>query len=399
MRYVVLTASIVLQVCLGGLYAWSAFVPALRAAHGLSTAQTQFIFGVLIATFTVVMVAAGRLQERFGPRPVAMVGGVLFGAGYLAAGFSDGSFLSLTACIGLLAGAGTGFCYVCPLAACVRWFPSHKGLVTGLAVAGFGGGAVLLASWADALLARGLDVLAVFRWIGLTYGAAILAAACALSVPARRFGGARRRGPTAAALFRDRVFWALALGMFAGTFAGLLVVGNLKPMAAAAGVAPWWAALAIGAFAVGNATGRITWGFLADRLGSRAIPLSLAFLVAATLCLLGVRRWDLAFAGGAMLVGFGFGACFVVYAAHVASRYGPDRVGTVYPPVFLAYGLAGIVGPAAGGFLLDLTGTPLAGLVLSAAVAAVGATAARRLLRPSAGAVRLWSAGAAVRPS
>ncbi|HOF17930.1 MAG TPA: MFS transporter, partial [Phycisphaerae bacterium] len=311
----------------------------------------------------------------------------------------DGSFLSLTACIGLLAGAGTGFCYVCPLAACVRWFPSHKGLVTGLAVAGFGGGAVLLASWADALLARGLDVLAVFRWIGLTYGAAILAAACALSVPARRFGGARRRGPTAAALFRDRVFWALALGMFAGTFAGLLVVGNLKPMAAAAGVAPWWAALAIGAFAVGNATGRITWGFLADRLGSRAIPLSLAFLVAATLCLLGVRRWDLAFAGGAMLVGFGFGACFVVYAAHVASRYGPDRVGTVYPPVFLAYGLAGIVGPAAGGFLLDLTGTPLAGLVLSAAVAAVGATAARRLLRPSAGAVRLWSAGAAVRPS
>jgi MFS transporter, OFA family, oxalate/formate antiporter len=81
-KYFILLASVLIQICIGGLYAWSEFVPALKRSYGLSTAQTQLIFGSLIAVFTLSMVVAGRLLSRFGPRWIAAFGGLAFGGGY-----------------------------------------------------------------------------------------------------------------------------------------------------------------------------------------------------------------------------------------------------------------------------------------------------------------------------
>jgi len=138
-RYLNLLASVLIQLCLGGIYAWSGFVPQLNASYGISVAQTQLVFGVSIAMFTGAMVWSARLVEHRGPRVVASIGGVLFGLGYLTASFSGGHFPVLLLGIGVLAGIGTGFGYSCLLPNCMRWFPDHKGLVTGVAVAGFGG--------------------------------------------------------------------------------------------------------------------------------------------------------------------------------------------------------------------------------------------------------------------
>ena len=130
-RYLTLLASVLIQLCLGGIYAWSEFVPGLNASYGVGVAQTQLVFGVSIAAFTGAMVWAARLVERRGPGFVATVGGVLFGLGYLTASFSGGTFFVLLLGIGVLAGIGTGFGYACPLPTCMRWFPDHRGLVTG----------------------------------------------------------------------------------------------------------------------------------------------------------------------------------------------------------------------------------------------------------------------------
>ncbi|HSV99013.1 MAG TPA: MFS transporter [Sedimentisphaerales bacterium] len=381
-RYIILLAAVLIQVCVGGLYAWSSFVPALHASYGLSTAQTQFIFGGLIAVFTISMVYAGRLLNRRGPRLVASIGGILFGVGYLVGSFSHGSFSLLLLGISLVAGVGTGFCYVCPLVICVKWFPTRKGLVTGIAVAGFGGGAVLLASLAEVLFSQDWDVLAIFRLVGLFYGAAILAAATVLeSPPAIRERTSPIAAPALHLLWRDRSFWGLALGMFCGTFSGLLVIGNLKPLALSCGIAPGLAATAISLFALGNAVGRIIWGWVADRLGPWAITSSLALTVAA-LSLLGlVCAAPTGLLGASFLVGFCFGACFVVYAAQVSSRYGPDGFGSVYPLVFLAYGLSGIVGPWIGGWLYDATGRYAPAIMVSLAVVAIGLGGSSWLLR------------------
>jgi OFA family oxalate/formate antiporter-like MFS transporter len=379
-RYIVLAASLAIQVCLGGVYAWSEFVPPLTEEHGLTTVQTQAVFGTTIAVFTIAMVFAGRLQERHGPRLVAAAGGVLFLVGYAVAWASGASFAGLLAGIGVLAGAGIGFGYVCPLATCMKWFPGRRGFVTGVTVAGFGAGAIVLANAANALFEAGWAVPPVLLAVGLVCGSVILLAAALLFTPARPEGHVDSPHPAFADLARQRAFWALVVGMFAGTFAGLLVIGNLKPMGLAEGVGASAATWAISAFAVGNALGRITWGVLSDRFGGVTMPASLLVLAAAVAAL-GVATGPASFVLLAAVTGFGFGSCFVVYAARVAALYGVHLVGAIYPLVFLAYGLSGITGPVVGGWLYDSSGTYLVATYSAALLAAAGAVAAGSLAR------------------
>ncbi len=380
MKYLILLASVVIQICLGGVYAWSSLVPALKESVHLSTAQTQIIFGVLFATFTVSMVVAGRLLDHLGPRVIAGIGGLFFGAGYLLASFSGGHLAVMLVGISLLAGVGTGFGYVCPLATCMKWFPDKRGLVTGISMAGFGGGAVLLAGLAEHLLSQGVHVLMVFRWIGIGYGVALLVASGMLSFPDAGKGVRPRRAPVAKALLRDPFFLSLVLGMFCGTFAGMLVIGNLKPIGLAAGISAVSASAAIGAFAIGNASGRIVWGWISDRTDHRMIPVKLAAL-GLPLALLAWMNSPTPFIVVSFAVGFGFGACFVLYAAQVAVRYGLARVGGVYPIVFLAYGVAGLVGPVLGGWLYDTTASYTPAIAVSCGVVAVGFVGSILLLR------------------
>ncbi|HOE66003.1 MAG TPA: MFS transporter [Candidatus Hydrogenedentes bacterium] len=383
MRAVILLASVCIQMCIGGLYAWSSYIHPLRVSYGLSTAQTQLIFGGLIAVFTVSMIYAGLLLEQRGPKLVAGIGGVLFGSGYVMASLSGGSFLWMCLGISVVAGIGTGFCYVCALAMCMGWFPERKGVATGVGVAGFGGGAVLLSRLVDLLFEQNMDVLVVLRWVGVAYGAIILGAAFLLkSAP---FGG---RPPSDSPLIRrdlmqDRFFWALVVGMFCGTSAGLLVIGNLSPIALAIGLPPAVATTAVGAFAIGNAGGRIVWGWIADKSGPGVITLSLAVLAATIVGLLPMPTRSGNFPALAMAVGFGFGGCFVVYATQTASRYGVDRVASIYPLVFLAYGVGGIVGPWVGGCLYDMTESYTPAVVAGVGIVLLGLLASAWLIRTS----------------
>ncbi|MHB1462074.1 MAG: OFA family MFS transporter [Armatimonadota bacterium] len=379
-RYSVLAASITIQLCLGGVYAWSVFVTPLRTDYGLSTAQTQLIFGVMFAVFTMVMVFAGRWQENRGPRLVAAAGGLVFGCGYLLASMSGGSYPLILLGVGVIGGAGIGLCYVCPLATCVKWFPQSKGLVTGLAVAGFGGGAILLTMGAGALIERGYNVLEVFRVIGLTYGTVLVACALLLRTP----DGCQHQPKQSILLrliLRQSSFWSLALGMFCGTFSGLMVVGNIKPIGVSAGLNPEQADLAVMTFALGNTVGRILWGTIHDKIGRIAIPMSLMVLCLAVDIILPSASSIPTYALAVALAGFGFGACFVVYAAQAATEFGPNAIGQVYPIIFLAYGLSGVLGPPAGGALFDQTGSYSAAMGAAATITALGIVASSLLSR------------------
>jgi len=373
-RVLVLVASVVIQACLGGVYAWSVFVPPLRSECGLSAAETQTIFGWTIASFALAMIVAGRLQDRRGPRLVAAVGAVLYASGYLVGSVSGGSFGWLLLGIGGLSGAGIGFGYVCPLATCIKWFPAHKGLITGVSVAGFGGGAIVLSWFAEWMFSQGLGVLEVFRSIGLLYGMVLLAGAAFLTVPpGSEPSGAAGVSLPLGRLLRERDFWAPVAGMFAGTFAGLLVVGNLKPIALAGGLSAGVASTGVGVLAVGNALGRVVWGRVYDKLGVLAMLGSLAFLGVWVVGLLLAGTHALVYMILCAMVGFGFGACFVLYAAYVAAAYGNEVFGRIYPLVFLAYGVSALVGPALGGWLFDLTGTFDGAIVIASLLSLAGA--------------------------
>jgi OFA family oxalate/formate antiporter-like MFS transporter len=369
-RYLVLAAALLIQVCLGGVYAWSVFVPWLMADHGLTTTQTQAVFGTTIAVFTVVMVYSGRIVERRGPRVLTAIAGVLFAGGYAVASLSGASFPGLIVGIGILAGAGIGAGYVCPLTVSMKWFPDHKGLITGITVAGFASGAVVLSVGAQRLWTAGLSAPQILLAVGLVYGAIIVLSGLMLAVPPTQADQGTRIKVWP--VVRQPLFWSLVIGMFSGTFAGLLIIGNLKPLALSEGISAPAATAAISAFAFGNAAGRIVWGWLYDRVGQPVIPASLLVL-GATVAALTLARNDAAFILCAAAVGFGFGACFVVYAAHVAARWGAAAVGAVYPLVFLAYGLSGIMGPLTGGWLFDTTSSYVPAITVAAVLTTVSA--------------------------
>ncbi|MGH0052805.1 MAG: MFS transporter [Sphaerochaetaceae bacterium] len=361
-RWIVLIAGVVIQTILGGIYAWSTLTPWLVESYGISNAESGFVFGLSIAVFTLVMVYSGRLLAKKGPRLPALLGAICYLLGYLIASYSHGSFFLLLLAVGIVAGSGIGFAYVVPLSVGMQWFPRHKGLVTGLAVGGFGGGAVILASIVKTARYSSLTLNQFFLVYGLISGVLLFLASLLLFTPetAPEKDG---NGPHVIAHSSKKPMLLSILGMFCGTFAGLFLVGNLAPYALSRGLNEESAILSVMLFSIGNLTGRIIWGHIFDKIGYRAIPWSL--LLASLFY--GVLRFALGsfvFLGSVFVLGFLFGSQFVLYAGYLSRMYGVRTFSKRYPLVFLSYGFAGIVAPGVGGWMADSSGTYNTAVVL-----------------------------------
>lgn len=353
-RWIILIAGCFIQTILGGVYAWSTFVPYLHKEYELSMGLCGVIFGTTILTFTTTMIFAGRVLLKKGARFTASISAVLFMLGYLVASFSGGSFGLLLLGLGGIVGCGIGFGYVCPLSVGMKWFPESKGFVTGVAVAGFGAGAILLSSVAEYFLLHGTDVLSFFRAFGIVAGITLFGGACLLREPPAVKGCATVTGNRS--LIFSWPFYVNVIGIFAGTFAGLLLIGNLTPIVMNMGFSEQQAAVAVSVFAVGNGLGRVVWGKLFDHVHYKSIPLSLlAFALAAGVLLLSPTSWGLMLT--VCLIGFCFGANFVLYASAISRFFSTAHFPYLYPICFLAYGIAGIMGPGMGGFIAERTGS------------------------------------------
>jgi MFS transporter, OFA family, oxalate/formate antiporter len=373
-RYaVIITASILIMLCAGAVYAWSIFVAPLQSEFGFTTTQTQLVYGLIIVIFTLAMLFVNKVLRKFGPRVTALIGAALFFAGYMTASFSHGNLWILILGMSALSGTGMAFGYVTVLNNLVRWFPRHQGLATGLAVSGFGGGAILLSQIARPLLANGWQVLDIFRTVGLIYGVLFLAGSLLLTAPAWYKAGAAESKVEVGKLLKDKRFWVIFYVFFAGTFAGLLFNGNLKPIGQSYGVSGGAAVLAISLFSIGNAAGRILWGQIHDMIGGRKSVITALSLVSVCMMLLLVfSRNDISFMIMAFLLGLNFGSNFVTYAADCCKIWGVARLDIIYPAVSIAYGIAGIAGPIVGGMIRDLTGTYYAAIIAGAVVCLTG---------------------------
>ncbi len=375
-RAINVLAAVLIMCCSGSVYAWSIFVAPLRSSYGLSSAQTQLIFGCIIASFSITMLFVSRIERRLGPKVTALIGAGLFSAGYLMASFSGGNVILILLGISVLSGAGMGFGYVTVLTTLVKWFPDRKGLATGIAVAGFGSGAILLSRIAQPALNGGWPVTDIFRLIGIIYGVIFALSALFISAPAADNKATVEKPVSLRSMAGDKRFWVLCYTFFAGSFAGLMFIGNLKPIGLSQGISDNAAVLAIVLVSVGNAAGRILWGQIYDKIGGkRSVAIALALLSLFTLALLSGTNSDIAFLALCLVIGLCYGANFVLYASDVSNIYGIYQLGIIYPVVSLAYGISGIAGPLAGGMLFDITSYYFLPIILSAVICATGLAA------------------------
>jgi OFA family oxalate/formate antiporter-like MFS transporter len=355
-RIRILLAAVVMQMCLGATYSWAVYVQPLRALTGLLQGTVQLPFTVFYFVFPATMMGAGTLLPIMGPRRCALAGGLLFGGGWLLAGLGEGHFGLTVAGIGVLGGLGVGLAYIVPIATCIQWFPQRKGLVTGIAVAGFGGGAALVSKGAGLLMhGAGLSPFATFHVLGVVYALLVTLAGAQMRFPPgaapRPSGG---RALAAAAIVGEGRFWVLYLAMIGGLAAGFSVNANLRelfPGDSAAGVN------AVAVFAAANALGRVAWGALFDRW--RVAP-ALQCNLAAQALLLACAPLVLTSAAGltffAALAGFNYGGVLVLYAAAVARQWGAERVGQVYGWLFSA-NIPAAAAPMLAGYCYDRSGS------------------------------------------
>lgn len=403
-RSAVVVGAVLIQLCLGAIYAWSVFTPALTEA-GWSKVQTQIVFSVGLAMFAIVMVAAGRKLGTWGPRRLAVAGGLTLGAGYVIAGLGGGtSFWTVLLGVGVVGGSGIGLAYVVPIAVGMRWFPDHKGFITGAAVAGFGFGALgwvkLAGEWGNLIVDRGLG--ATFVIYGVAFAVLVLAGSTVMRMPPAGWLPAGYTPPQAAAgsggeefrprqMLRTPQFHLISLTFMVSAGAGLMSIGLMKlyPIEAltANGVSAAEASAIAGTamavfFSLANGIGRLAWGTLSDRLGRKRSVVIMAasqgvFLFAFTV--MAGNQYLLYL--GAALIGFNFGGNFALFPALTADEFGDGAVGRNYPWVFLSYGIGGIVFPILGGWLGDLGNFPLAFAICGAACL-VGALASFLVFPP-----------------
>ena len=393
----VIGGALLIQLSLGAIYAWSVFAKPLQGA-GWSTAATQWPFTVGLVSFALVMVYAGRKLYTLGPRKLTAVGGVMLGTGYFLAGATGGeSFWPVLIGVGLLGGAGIGLGYVVPIAVGMQWFPDKKGLITGIAVAGFGLGAMiwvkLAGTWGGLIANYGIGN--TFMIYGVIFTGLVLLGSLWMNFPPNfkppqpeHKGG--KFDFRSQEMIRTVDYWSIFSTFAIGATAGLMCIGLMKQFPSQALVANGMPELAADAtagtamviFAIFNAIGRIGWGRISDSIGHAVncdhhgrkkslvlMAASQGLFVIAFPYFAGIEYTLYLFAA---LIGFNFGGNFALFPAITTDTFGHKFFGQNYGYVFLAYGVGGTVGPMLGGYLGDM-GNFLLAFIISGSLSLIAA--------------------------
>ncbi len=388
-RWYIAAAAVVMQLCLGTVYAWSVFKKPLMAAHGWSETQTQVTFMICIGMIGVCAALGGRLMDKTGPRKVATIGGVMFGLGTMLAGLADhtGNVFLLYLGFGFIGGGGNGLAYVTPIATLIRWFPDRRGLVTGLAVMGFGAGAFFMGQIAPAMINH---ISIAKTWT--IFGAIFLVVTVAMArffknppagwlprgfVPKAASAATASSSWTFSEAFSTRQWWMLWTIFFLNISAGVGLLSQLSPLAqdiqrdiirdpAALAVA---GGIVVSIASLFNGLGRLLWAWLSDSTGRKAVFI-IMFISEALLYLALPQIKNVAlFTAMACYLLACYGGGFSVMPAFVADSFGPAHVGRIYGAILTAWGAAGVVGPLVfarlkGSAIYVAAGMLLVGLLL-----------------------------------
>ena len=389
---------------IGGLLMGTGFIYAGLMSNAIVFYLAHALFAGVV-TVLILMVFhtfLGHLGDesvivRYAPMGImttCIVAGIMMGNQYVGKVAEMDQLLLLWGTIGFMAGAGIGFAYVCPIAALVKWFPEHKGLVSGVAVAGFGLGAYLFSQTWGALGYIGKQgIFPFFIMHGVVCIVAVTAGALLLSNPPSTAPVANKTilpDSTWQETLKDPAFYLLWLMFFSGAMAGLMVIGIIKVFAGEQLVAaareagrtlsaPETSALmlkgaaAVGLLAIFNAVGRVVWGFISDRIGRTPTFVAMFLLQAGIMFFLAGMKTEASLSIGAALVGFNFGGNFALFPSATADMFGAKNLGANYGWVFTSYGIAGVVGIAVGNFAKVLTGSYAAAFTLAAVLCLLSA--------------------------
>jgi len=370
-RWWIATAAVIMQVCLGSVYAWSVFTKPLMAAEGWSLTRVSATFPLAMSCLGIGTVIGGLWQDRVGPRIVSAVAGILYGCGFLIAALATSmhSLYGIYAGYGVFCGLGMGMGYICPVATITKWLPDKRGLMTGAAVMGFGAGALVMSPIAARIIIAA-GVPAAFVTFGIAYLVLIVAAAQFYVDPPRGWHpegwepasavskAASKKDYTVSEALRTGRFWLLWVMISLNTSAGISIMSQASPLTQQQVHADaLQASTIVGIISVFNAFGRVFWAWVSDLIG-RAQVYFLLFAIQIFLffALPGIHEIAL-FGVVVCAIALCYGGGFGVMPSFTADFFGSRYMGGIYGWILLGWGFAAIPSPFMIAAVRERTGT------------------------------------------
>ncbi|MCP3944446.1 MAG: OFA family MFS transporter [Desulfobacteraceae bacterium] len=377
--WLVTAATMGLGILGGVLYVWSVFKVGIPDTWGWSNAEKALPYSVMAIIFSLVMIPAGQLQDRYGPRPMVMVGGFLAGLGCIIAGLGGNTVWTYILGFGIVTGTGVGFAYAALTPAAIKWFPREKtGFIAGLVVAGNGFAPMILAPLAAFLL----NFYSVTNSAGevekgvalsmVTVGGLIWLVSACLSwfvynpppgfvpisiVPVQTWKEEQKI--LLGDMLKELQFWLFFVMFFSGASAGLVFISVAADLGAKA--LGEWTFFTVVVLSLGNTMGRIIAGIVSDKVG-RQVTLMGQFLFQASM--IGLLYLITSHKDGStvlilvsvFLIGMNYGSNLTIFPAACKDYFGLVNFGLNYGCLFAAFGLAGLIMPWLNGLIIDITG-------------------------------------------
>jgi OFA family oxalate/formate antiporter-like MFS transporter len=384
-RWGLAAAGFLMQMALGAVYAWSVFrIPLARQFHW-SIEQVTLTFTVSIFVLGVAAFFGGLWLNKKGPRVVALTGGFLYGLGVFLASFSANKLWWLYLSYGVIGGIGVGFAYIVPIAVLVKWFPDRRGLITGIAVGGFGAGALVTAPVATHLI-QSVGVLRTFAILGIGYVVVTMATGYFMQNPPagwRPEGWTPSSTQTAQRSARDYTlgdalktwqWWALWALLFLNTSAGISIISQESPMFQEIGKATAIVAAGmVGVASIGNAAGRVFWAWISDAITRRGTFITMFVLQVGLFWIMPSLSSTAVLTIVSFLILMCYGGGFGTMPAFAADYFGSKNVGPIYGLMLTAWGTASAFGPLLVAHMRQSSGSYASGLHVIAGIMAVSA--------------------------
>lgn len=381
-RWVMAAAGVFFQVALGAVYAWSVFRAPLAKQFGWSISEITLTFTISIFVLGFAAFFGGLWLNRVGPRVVALTGGALYGLGVFLASFTNSlSWLYLS--YGVIGGIGLGLGYIVPVAVLVKWFPDRRGLITGIAVGGFGAGALITAPVATRLI-QSVGVLSTFAYLGIAYLIVTVISGAFMQNPPEGWkpdGWSPTASQTSQRAGHDFAlgealktwqWWALWLLLFLNTCAGISVISQEAPIfQELTGATAIVAAGMVGLASIGNAVGRVFWAWVSDLITRRATFVVMFILQVLLFWFLPSIATVSLMTMVTFVVLMCYGGGFGTMPAFAADYFGPRNVGPIYGLMLTAWSFASAVGPLLIAHMRETAGSYRGALHVIAGVMAV----------------------------
>jgi MFS transporter, OFA family, oxalate/formate antiporter len=372
-RWTVVFGALLIQVNLGAIFIYSIYKPFLKENFPLwSNTDLALPSQVVLACFALSMIFSGRVQDKKGPRIIATIGGILLGSGVIIASFAKDINVFVIG-YSIMGGMGIGAAYVCPLATCLKWFPDKRGFITGLAVGGFGLGAMLFTPIAKYFIQTS-GIMSAFLYLGIIFLISVTLGAQFLKIPPENYipegynidnsliKTQIRHDHSWKEMLKTYQFKILWFTYFAALTAGLMIIMNVTNIwesfalsdnyipgniisAEAYGRIIDKGILAVTIVSVFNALGRIICGKISDRIGRKATLAIIFFFCGMIMLSLNFMNTFFFYVFGVSSVGFCFGGFLALYPAVTADYFGVTNIGTNYGLMYTAYGFGGLLGP------------------------------------------------------